>query len=133
LKIQIKAYLFQKHSSLGFVHPNYFLTLLELLFGNALWFLLQLDKNLDSDNFYCFKDIDNFILEGHYTYYLYSFFYIEFFPCVNFTLEYNEKTNTTIKVFNKNTCESLEKIDYYLKNTFVSLNMEDICYKSKKL
>ena len=43
-----------------------------------------------------------------------------------FTLEYNEKTNTTIKVFNKNTCESLEKIDYYLKNTFVSLNMEDI-------
>ena len=83
-------------------------------------------KNLDSDNFYCFKDIDNFILEGHYTYYLYSFFYIEFYPCVNFTLEYNEKTNTTIKVFNKNTCESLEKIDYYLKNTFVSLNMEDI-------
>ena len=56
-------------------------------------------KNVDLDNFYCFKDIDNFILEGHFSYYLYSFFYIEFFPCV---------------------------IDYYLKNTFVSIEMEDI-------
>ena len=83
-------------------------------------------KNVDLDNFYCFKDIDNFILEGHFSYYLYSFFYIEFFPCVNFTLEYNEKTNNTIKVLNRNRCESLENIDYYLKNTFVSIEMEDI-------
>ena len=68
-------------------------------------------KNTDLDNFYCFKDINNYILEGHFSYYLYSFFYLQFFPCIN----------TTDKQ-----CKPLEKIDYYLKNTFVTFGIEDI-------
>ena len=63
------------------------------------------------NNLYCFKNMD-FILEGHFTYDLYSFFYIQFFPCVNSTE--NKK------------CKPLEEIDYYLKNTFVSFQMQDI-------
>ena len=63
------------------------------------------------NNLYCFKNMD-FILEGHFTYELYSFFYIQFFPCVNSTE--NKK------------CKPLEKIDYYLKNTFVSFQWQDI-------
>ena len=63
------------------------------------------------NNSYCFKDMD-FVLEGHFSYDLYSFFYIQFFPCVNTT----EKQN----------CKPLEIIDYYLKNTFVSFQFQDI-------
>ena len=63
------------------------------------------------NNLYCFKNMD-FILEGHFTYELYSFFYIQFFPCVNSTE--NKK------------CKPLEIIDYYLKNTFVSFQWQDI-------
>ena len=55
------------------------------------------------DNYYCFKDM-NLILEGHFSYDLYSLFFIQFFPCVNTTE--NSK------------CKPIEKIDYYLKNTF---------------
>ena len=69
-------------------------------------------KNTDLDNFYCFKDINNYILEGHFSYYLYSFFYVQFFPCINTTD--NQK------------CKPLEEIDYYLKNTFVTFGIEDI-------
>ena len=43
----------------------------------------SLYKNIDLDNYYCFKDINGFNLEGHFSYLQYSFFYIEFFPCVN--------------------------------------------------
>ena len=63
------------------------------------------------NNLYCFKNMD-FILEGHFTYEYYSFFYIQFFPCVNTTE--NKK------------CKPLEIIDYYLKNTFVSFQWQDI-------
>ena len=63
------------------------------------------------NNLYCFKNMD-FILEGHFTYEHYSFFYIQFFPCVNTTE--NKK------------CKPLEIIDYYLKNTFVSFQWQDI-------
>ena len=63
------------------------------------------------NNLYCFKNMD-FILEGHFTYEYYSFFYIQFFPCVNSTE--NKK------------CKPLEIIDYYLKNTFVSFQWQDI-------
>ena len=69
-------------------------------------------EHMELNNFYCFKDINNFILEGHFSYYLYSFFYLEFFPCINTT--------------ESQKCKPLEEIDYYLKNTFVSLEMEDI-------
>ena len=68
-------------------------------------------KTKSLNNLYCFKNMD-FILEGHFTYELYSFFYIQFFPCVNSTE--NKK------------CKPLEKIDYYLKNTFVSFQWQDI-------
>ena len=62
-------------------------------------------------NLYCFKEMD-LALEGHFSYDLYSFFNIQFFPCVNTT----EKQN----------CKPLEKIDYYLKDTFVSFVFQDI-------
>ena len=63
-------------------------------------------------NLYCFKNVDN-TLVGHYSYDYYSFFYIEFFPCVNTTE-------------NNNHCKRLEEIDYYLKSTFISFQLQDI-------
>ena len=63
------------------------------------------------DNYYCFKNV-NFTLEGYFTYDLYSFFYIQFFPCVNTTEKHN--------------CKPIEEIDFYLKSTFVSFLMENI-------
>ena len=68
-------------------------------------------KSKELDNLYCFKKMD-FFLEGHFSYDLYSFIYIQFFPCVN-TSE-------------KQDCQPLEVIDYYLKNTFVSFEWENI-------
>ena len=35
-------------------------------------------RHMELNNFYCFKDINNFILEGHFSYYLYSFFILNF-------------------------------------------------------
>ena len=72
-------------------------------------------KNIKLENYYCFKDINNFVLEGHFSCYLYSFFYIQFFPCIN---------DTDPSIPGK--CAPLNDIDYYLKNTFVTLEMEDI-------
>ena len=63
------------------------------------------------NNLYCFKNMD-YILEGHFSYDLYSFFYIQFFPCVNST--------------ESQKCKPLEVIDYYLKNTFISFQWQDI-------
>jgi len=63
------------------------------------------------NNLYCIKDMD-FILEGHFTYDFYSSFFIQFFPCVNTT--------------ENKTCKPLDVIDYYLRNTFVSFQMQDI-------
>ena len=40
------------------------------------------------------------------------FFYIQFFPCVNTS--------------SKQDCKPLEVIDYYLRNTFVSFEIQDI-------
>ena len=68
-------------------------------------------KTKDLKNHYCFKEMD-FVLEGHFSYDMYSFFYIQFFPCVNTS--------------NKNDCKPLEVIDYYLSNTFISLEFQDI-------
>ena len=72
----------------------------------------EIFKTKRLNNLYCFKNMD-FILEGHFTYEYYSFLYIQFFPCVNST-ENNKK------------CKPLEIIDYYLKNTFVSFQWQDI-------
>jgi hypothetical protein len=63
------------------------------------------------DNYYCFKDV-NYTLEGHFSYDLYSLFFIQFFPCVNTTE--NKK------------CKSEEEIDFYLKDTFISFQMQAI-------
>ena len=68
-------------------------------------------KSKTLENLYCFKNMD-FTLEGHFTYDLYSFFYIQFFPCINTTQKQN--------------CKPLEEIDFYLKSTFISFQMEDI-------
>ena len=51
-------------------------------------------------------------MEGYFTYDLYSFFYVQFFPCVNTTEKHN--------------CKPIEEIDFYLKSTFVSFLMENI-------
>ena len=51
-------------------------------------------------------------MEGHFSYLLYSFFYIEFYPCRN-TSE-------------SKTCQPIEVIDHYLKNTFISFEIENI-------
>ena len=69
-------------------------------------------EHIDLTNRYCFKDINNLILEGHFSYLLYSFFYIEFYPCRN-TSE-------------SKTCKPIETIDHYLKNTFISFEIENI-------
>jgi len=63
------------------------------------------------NNYYCFKDM-NFTLEGHFSYDLYSLFFIQFFPCVNTT--------------ESSKCKPIEEIDYYLGNTFINLEMQDI-------
>jgi len=63
------------------------------------------------ENFYCFKNMD-YSLEGHFTYGLYSFFLIQFFPCVNTT--------------ESKKCKPLEVIDQYLKNTYISFQWQDI-------
>ena len=68
-------------------------------------------RRKDMANLYCFKNMD-FFLEGHFSYDLYSFFFIQFFPCVNTTESHN--------------CKPLEVIDYYLKNTFISFQWTDI-------
>ena len=68
-------------------------------------------KTKTLNNLYCFKNID-FFLEGHFSYDLYSFFFIQFFPCVNTTESQN--------------CKPLEIIDYYLENTFISFQWQDI-------
>ena len=54
----------------------------------------------------------DFFLEGHFSYDLYSFLYFQFYPCVNTS----EKQN----------CKSKEKIDFFLKNTFVEFEWSDI-------
>ena len=113
----------------GIYYPKAFFKRAELKGDNFEWEVVELEvercklekfgksyqepfKNIDLDHFYCFKNINNFVLEGHFSYYLYSFFYIQIFPCMNNTEEQK--------------CKPLEDIDYYLKNTFVSLEMEDI-------
>jgi hypothetical protein len=55
----------------------------------------------------------NETLIGHFSYDNYSLFLISFFPCVNTTE-------------NKNKCKPLEVIDYYIKDSFVSFEMQDV-------
>ena len=69
-------------------------------------------KNKDLNLLYCFKDIDQSLI-GHFSYDYYSFFFISFFPCINTTE-------------NNNHCKPIEKIDYYLKSTFISFQIQDV-------
>ena len=64
------------------------------------------------DNLYCFKGM-NETLEGHYSYDNYSFFYIQFFPCMNSTENHKH-------------CKSIEEIDFYLNSTFATFQMENV-------
>jgi len=64
------------------------------------------------DTLYCFKEVDEQLI-GHFSYDHYSFFFIEFFPCINTTE-------------NNNKCKPIEIIDYYLKNTFFSFQLQDV-------
>ena len=75
-------------------------------------FYRDIFKEKTLDTLYCFKKVDEELV-GHFSYDYYSFFYIEFFPCINTTE-------------NNNHCKSKEIIDYYLKNTFVSFQLQDI-------
>ena len=61
---------------------------------------------------YCFKKMDE-VLEGHFSYDMYSMFFISLFPCINTTE-------------NNNKCKPLEVIDYYLKGTFFTMQFQDI-------
>ena len=69
-------------------------------------------KSKDLNTLYCFKDIEQSLI-GHFSYDYYSFFYISFFPCINTTE-------------NNNHCKPIEQIDYYLKSTFISFQIQDI-------
>lgn len=69
-------------------------------------------KTKPLNELYCFKHI-NETLYGHYSYDNYSFFYISFFPCTNSTK-------------NNNKCKPVEVIDYYLKGSFLSFQMQDV-------
>ena len=50
---------------------------------------------------------------GHFSYDNYSSFYIQLFPCVNYTE-------------NNNKCQSKEEIDYYLNRTLICMEFEDV-------
>ena len=69
-------------------------------------------KNINLNNFYCFKEI-NESLFGHFSYNNYSFFFIQLFPCKNTTE-------------NNNKCKSKKEIDIYLQSTFFSMEFEDV-------
>ena len=69
-------------------------------------------KNTPLNTLYCFKQMNETLI-GHFSYDLYSFFFISFYPCKNTTE-------------NKNKCKPKEQIDYYLKSTFVTFQMQDV-------
>ena len=61
---------------------------------------------------YCPKKLEDTLM-GHFSYDVYSYLYVEFFPCINSTE-------------NNNHCKPEEEIDFYLRNTFVCFEMEDV-------
>ena len=69
-------------------------------------------KRKPLQNYYCFKEMNETLI-GHFSYDNYSLFYISFYPCVNSSE-------------NNNKCKPLEVIDYYLKDSFISFQMQDI-------
>ena len=63
-------------------------------------------------NLYCFKEMD-YMMEGHTTYDVYSYFQIYFYPCVNTTE-------------NNNKCKSPEIIQSKLGLSLVSVKIQDV-------
>ena len=63
-------------------------------------------------NLYCFKNMD-YMMQGHTTYDVYSYFEIKFFPCVNTTE-------------NNNKCRPLEEIKNALSLSLVTVKIQDI-------
>ncbi len=68
--------------------------------------------NNELSNLYCPKKLEDTLM-GHFSYDEYSYLYVEFFPCINSTE-------------NNNHCKPEEEIDFYLRNTFVCFEMEDV-------
>ena len=64
------------------------------------------------ENLYCLSEMD-VTIEGHTTYDIYSYFYVQFYPCVNGV---NGKTN----------CQSYENIQKKLGNTLLTVKMQDV-------
>ena len=69
-------------------------------------------SNNSLNNLYCLENV-NETLMGHFSYDVYSFFYIQLFPCINTTE-------------NNNHCKPKEIIDYYLEGTFVCMEFENV-------
>ena len=69
-------------------------------------------QNNSLDNLYCLKDI-NKTLYGHFSYDIYSLFFIQLFPCKNTTE-------------NNNHCKPREIIDEYLNGTYFCMEFEDV-------
>ena len=69
-------------------------------------------KDKQIENLHCVTAL-NQLLQGHLTYKAYSYFLIQFFPCVNSTE-------------NNFSCKPLSVIKSYLTQTFVTFKMEDI-------
>ena len=67
-------------------------------------------KNLES--LYCFKNMDA-VMEGHTTYDVYSYFQINFYPCVNSST-------------NNNMCKSRDEITQALALSLVTVKIQDI-------
>ena len=64
------------------------------------------------DGLYCLKDV-NVTIQGHTTLDAYSYFYVEFFPCVNGKR-------------NRNNCADINLVKAYLDRTGLMVKMEDI-------
>ena len=69
-------------------------------------------KDIKLNNLYCLKEV-NQTLMGHFSYDVYSYFYIQFFPCKNTTE-------------NNNSCKPKEVINSYLRGTFLCMEFQDI-------
>ena len=69
-------------------------------------------QNIALKNLYCFKEMNETLI-GHFSANLYSFFFIELYPCKNTTE-------------NNNHCKPIEEINKYLNGTFVSMEFQDV-------
>ena len=72
----------------------------------------ELFSKKELDGYYCVKNL-NKVLEGHLNYDVYSYYNIQFFPCVNTTE-------------NKNMCAPKEMISLILNKFGVSFAMQDV-------